>query len=366
MGFTTSLKRLRLDNNISVEKLAEKMGVSKRKILQWESGQSYPKIEEYIAISHIFNVDVDYLLKGEYDYSSSRISRRERIKAYRSYKIRQMIIRLITISIFLTFCYKGYHKIKLNNANLNNSDITGKTRDRDYDETYKGYIEQLSEMADSKPQIDFIINNITKYPTEILDLLIRNHETVNFVLNYLNQEDYKGEINILDDYEKGQIPLLLQWDERWGYSKYGNNIIAINGCGPVCVSMVAIGLTGDTSLNPKVIANYSENAGFLEGESGTSWLLMSEGIKHFGLESSEIILDEGRIMRELKNGKPIIVSVRPGDFTTTGHFIVLRGMTPEGKVLIYDPNSIELSNKEWEVEVIMAQARNLWAFSKSK
>lgn len=36
----------------------------------------------------------------------------------------------------------------------------------------------------------------------------------------------------------GEIPLLLQWDERWGYSVYGDNMIAVNGCGPTAVAMV--------------------------------------------------------------------------------------------------------------------------------
>lgn len=365
MIFTTNLKRLRLDNNISQEKLAEKIGVSKQRILQWESGQSYPEIEEYIAISHVFHVDIDYLLKDRCDYNSSRVSRKRERRAYRFHKVKQNIKGLLIITIFVILCYIGYYKIRLNNTNLNYN-VSEKTIDTDYSEVHNEYIEQLSEMADNTPQISSIINNVTEYPTEILDLLIRNPETVDFALDYLNRKDYGEKINISDDYEKGEIPLLLQWDKRWGYSQYGNNIMAINGCGPTCLSMVAIGLTGDTSLNPKIIADYSEKVGFIEGESGTSWLLMSEGAKHFGLEASEIILDEGTILRHLKERKPIIVSVRPGDFTTTGHFIVLRDVTAEGKVLVYDPNSIELSNKEWDLKTIMAQARNLWSFSKIK
>ena len=50
----------------------------------------------------------------------------------------------------------------------------------------------------------------------------------------------------------------------------------------------------------------------------------------------------------------------PGDFTTTGHFIVLVGYE-NGKIKVNDPNSIKNSEKEWTYEQIKDQIRNLWA-----
>ena len=51
----------------------------------------------------------------------------------------------------------------------------------------------------------------------------------------------------------------------------------------------------------------------------------------------------------------------PGDFTATGHFLVLTGWE-DGKFRINDPNSRENSERLWAYEEIQDQIRNLWAF----
>ncbi|WIV11834.1 C39 family peptidase [Proteiniborus sp. MB09-C3] len=362
MNFARDLEKLRLENNLSQEQFANKIGVSKQKVIQWELGQSQPKMQDYIAIGDAFHVNVDYLLNSRNDYALTRQTRQRRKAKSR----KKPIIRLILLALLLLIVYVICSKIWLYFTNLNANKKESIENMVDYTEEQKIYVSQLSQMSEDVKKIDFIIDNINEYPTEILDLLIKNPETIDFISDYLNRQSYEGEIDISDDYEKGKIPLFLQWDKRWGYRQYGDNMIAINGCGPVCLSMVAVGLTGDTTLNPKVIADYSQKEGFYEDEAGTSWLLMSKGIKGFGLKSSEIILSEAAITKELKNGRPIIASVRAGDFTTIGHFIVLRGITSDGKLLIHDPNSIERSNKEWDLQVVMPQIRNLWSFSKAK
>ena len=61
---------------------------------------------------------------------------------------------------------------------------------------------------------------------------------------------------ILDEEVIAGIPALKQWDGRWGYVKYGNDIIAISGCGPTCMSMVYAGLFKNTSMSPSDMAEY--------------------------------------------------------------------------------------------------------------
>lgn len=53
----------------------------------------------------------------------------------------------------------------------------------------------------------------------------------------------------------------------------------------------------------------------------------------------------------------------PGDFTTTGHFIVICGIDENGRAIIRDPNSAERTNKPWDLDKLIAQARNFWAYS---
>ncbi|WP_334137619.1 C39 family peptidase [Muricomes intestini] len=100
-----------------------------------------------------------------------------------------------------------------------------------------------------------------------------------------------------------------------------------------------------------------------QSQSGsTLWSLMTDGVIKLGLHSTELSLDEDRMVQELSQGHPIICSMRPGDFTTKGHFIVLYGYR-NGKFLVRDPNSRRNSKKLWSYRKLEPQIKNLWAFS---
>ena len=103
----------------------------------------------------------------------------------------------------------------------------------------------------------------------------------------------------------GVIPHLLQWDERWGYQIYGDNMIAVNGCGPTVISMVAAGLTGDNTITPYRVAKFAEENGYYEGDAGTSWALMTEGAAQFGSLWGRIGVERrGEFFSALVNGNP--------------------------------------------------------------
>lgn len=193
------------------------------------------------------------------------------------------------------------------------------------------------------------------------ELVENNPETVDFVRNYQEKKDAPPAEDI-GEVTAGVIPHLLQWDERWGYQIYGDNMIAVNGCGPTVISMVAAGLTGDNTITPYRVAKFAEENGYYEGEAGTSWSLMTEGAQQFGIYGEEMGLDENGIFSALESGNPIICSVRPGDFTTTGHFIVLVG-TEDGKIRVNDPNSVKRSEKLWDYETLYPQINNLWVYT---
>ena len=74
----------------------------------------------------------------------------------------------------------------------------------------------------------------------------------------------------------------------------------------------------------------------------------------------ELIMDESRMKAELDEGHPIVVNVGPGDFTDTGHFMVITGYDDEG-FSINDPNSIEKSGKRWLFKNISSQIRAVWS-----
>lgn len=134
---------------------------------------------------------------------------------------------------------------------------------------------------------------------------------------------------------------------------YGDEVLAINGCGLTSVAMVIAGLTERNIITPYDVASYAYENGYYK--KGTRWNFFTEGVKNYGIVDKEIPLVKSKIFKELELGHPIICSMRKGDFTTTGHLIVLVDVK-NGKLMVNDPNSRERSER------LESQIKNLWSF----
>lgn len=200
------------------------------------------------------------------------------------------------------------------------------------------------------------------YPDGVIELLDKNPETVDFVENYPKKKDSKPAETIGDSLQPGSIPLLLQWDERWGYSTYGTSIIAISGCGPTCMAMVASGLNQDPSITPAKVASFGTQHSYVDEENNTYWSFMREAGASWNLSCYEGLLGETQVSAELSAGHPIICSVGPGNFTQIGHFIVLTGYE-NGNVTVNDPFSKANSETLWNFSQIKDQIRAMWVYS---
>ena len=64
-NFSDNLKKIRKDNNLSQEQLAEELGVSRQAISKWESGSSYPEMDKIIQMCNKFNLNIDDLLNKD-------------------------------------------------------------------------------------------------------------------------------------------------------------------------------------------------------------------------------------------------------------------------------------------------------------
>lgn len=201
------------------------------------------------------------------------------------------------------------------------------------------------------------------YPEILQELLEKNEETSDYVAGYGDREAYMGKpIDLTADVVSGEVPLLMQWDRRWGYDAYGEEMIGLAGCGPLCLDMAYLYFTGDLEMTPRKMAEFAYDNGFYT-ESGTSWGLWTEGCALLGMSGRELPLDEDRMKAELDAGGLIVCSMRPGDFTTTGHFILIRGYDEAG-FYVNDPNRRSTSGKVWEYDTLQYQIRNLWGLRK--
>lgn len=147
-----------------------------------------------------------------------------------------------------------------------------------------------------------------------------------------------------------------QTDTRWGNKPYGKtSTIGRAGCGPTALAIALASLT-DNKVTPYDVAQWSAaNGGLCEG-SGSYHSLIPNGGRHYGLTVTSIGRDGKKLVEALQEGKLVIAIMTKGHFTNSGHFIVLRGVTSDGKLLVADPASVKRSNKEWDLRIVTGEA----------
>lgn len=215
---------------------------------------------------------------------------------------------------------------------------------------------------DTEAEYEWLQSHKGLFPKEKVEAAEGNAGLIHFLYQYGN-EGYTlgGEFELTDAELSADIPLLMQWDERWGYEEYGSFNVGISGCGPTCLSMVLIGFTKDEQLNPLNLADYAMSHNYYLSGTGTKWAFFSDVSKLYGITCNELSVTEEAITGELKKGHPVICSMRRGQFTRAGHFIVLTEEN-NGVITINDPNSLELSQKEWYFADIKSEIAHAWSF----
>lgn len=211
----------------------------------------------------------------------------------------------------------------------------------------------------------YIQANQDLYPEIMLDALERNDELLDFAVAYPSV-DHTAQGKVTRKERRESCPLFLQWDPRWGYVDYGSNVIGTTGCGPTCLAMVIIGLTGNSTASPDYLAKEAESKGYYVSGQGTAWSFLVDEPQLFGLQAEQYAeMDESELKRNLDEGSLIICSMGPGDFTDKGHFIVICDRAEEGFV-VHDPFSRRNSELLWDYSTLESQWKQLWIYSKSK
>ena len=71
-----SIKRLRAQNNMTQEELAEKMHVTRQAVSNWETEKTQPDIDTLNTLADVFNVDVNELIYGNRKVDYQRFQKR--------------------------------------------------------------------------------------------------------------------------------------------------------------------------------------------------------------------------------------------------------------------------------------------------
>ncbi len=172
-----------------------------------------------------------------------------------------------------------------------------------------------------------------------------------------------------------------QNDNPWKNMLYGTiRTIGASGCGPTSMAIVISTFTGQ-EITPEMTANWSYNKGYLvQGyDNGRPYAMSSHSLipalaTEYNLNSTGIAKNNNtaeKIYQALSSGKLVVAIMGPGHFTSGGHFIVLRGVTESGKILVADCASRQRTNQEWDIEIIIKESKGgagaggpFWAISK--
>lgn len=166
------------------------------------------------------------------------------------------------------------------------------------------------------------------------------------------------------------IAYFYQADDTWGDLPYGTDYIGRYGCGPTAMAMAVLSMTG-AETDPAVMADWAVEHGYWAKKSGSYLSIVPGTAESFGIHAESFT---GRTPEELCSalisGKVLVALMGPGHFTKGGHFILLRGVTLTGEVLVADPNSPERSLMTWDPQLILdelspstSDGAPLWALS---
>lgn len=105
--FSENLKRIRKENNLSQEQLADELGVSRQAISKWESSVAYPEMDKIIMICNKFNLNIDDLLNKDIKEVKEEEESKKRIN-----NVIDSVLKFITDSINLFSRLSFKSKIK--------------------------------------------------------------------------------------------------------------------------------------------------------------------------------------------------------------------------------------------------------------
>ena len=153
-----------------------------------------------------------------------------------------------------------------------------------------------------------------------------------------------------------QVVYYNQLDERWRDAPYGTDNVGHYACGPTAMAIVVSSLTADT-VDPAHMAKWAYENGYWCSGSGSYHSLVPGAAKAWSLSVETCSrTDPQKLVDALSSGKLVVAIMGPGHFTSRGHFIVLRGVTSAGKILVADPASYRRSGQEWDIQVIMDES----------
>ncbi|MBM6803319.1 transglycosylase SLT domain-containing protein [Mediterraneibacter glycyrrhizinilyticus] len=183
--------------------------------------------------------------------------------------------------------------------------------------------------------------------------------------SYIGNIDATGDVIHYDTVGDGvkEVIYFNQLEEPWASLPYSTSTVAEAGCGPTSMAIVISTLTGK-NVTPEMTKTFAEKNGEYVPGQGTSHSFIGNAAAHWGLTCERVGKDRmGDVVQALKEGKMVVEICEAYTITggSSGHFIVLTGVTRDGYITIADCASRERTGKVYSVETIKSYGRDLSA-----
>lgn len=183
--------------------------------------------------------------------------------------------------------------------------------------------------------------------------------------SYVGNIDATGDVIHYDTVGNGvkEVVYFNQLEEPWASLPYASSTVANSGCGPTSMAIVISTLTGK-NVTPEMTKSFAEDNGeYVQGQ-GTSHSFIGNAAAHWVLTCERVGKDRmDDVVQALKEGKMVVEICEAYTITggSSGHFIVLTGVTSDGYITIADCASRERTGKVYSVETIKSYGRDLSA-----
>ena len=267
-------------------------------------------------------------------------------------------------AIVSQYCaYKGTDATSISKDDMES--LLAANKDKLYSFTYTDEVREVPSEPEAESTETVAPDTTTEEPPE------PTYETIRvYTISYNGEAYFADQVFCLSDDQKllasqyaQNLTVLLgdgvyynQLDERWKYELYGTDTIGGYACGPTAMSIVVSSLTSET-VDPPHMAQWAYENGYWCSGNGSYHSLIPGAAESWGLSVEGCTATEPqRIVDALADGKLVVAIMTKGHFTSSGHFIVLRGCTADGEILVADPASYQRSEKSWDLSIILNEA----------
>ena len=201
MELGKNIVKLRKDNNLTQDELAEKLFVTRQTISNWETCKNYPDLETIVKISDEFNIPLDELLKEDKKLLKEIDNNVKGAKKY------QNIIKFIAVilCLLLFICYKAVmlYKYQYNEIEFDTNKIFNETITIDRNSEYNGkriYLDRISfaDYFENYVDVRNEYNTKVKYDNNNKAVAFYSVRKEKQYVNILSNESLENGFNSLD------------------------------------------------------------------------------------------------------------------------------------------------------------------------